>query len=49
MFGVDAESLMLPPISGVSPLVWLHDGNRLIYAREEELGLSKLVPKYIVP
>ena len=47
MFGVDEELLMPPPISKVTPLVWLQDGDRLMYAREEELGLSNLVPKYI--
>jgi hypothetical protein len=36
-------------ISRVTPLVWLQDEDRLMYASEEELGLSKLVPKYIDP
>ncbi len=47
MFGVDEDSLMPPLISGVTLLLWLQDGDRPMYAREEELGLSKLVPEYI--
>jgi hypothetical protein len=49
MFGGDEELLMPPPISRMTLLVWLQDGDRLIYAREEELDLSELVPKYIDP
>jgi hypothetical protein len=49
MLGVDEGLLMLPPISGVTSLVWLQDGDRLMYARDKELGLSELVPKHIHP
>jgi hypothetical protein len=49
MSGVDERPLTPPPLSGVTPLVWLQDGDRLMYAREEELDLSKLVSKYINP